>query len=84
MGWDNSYYGLLYSESENTILIDDSMTASQISELLKSELSRNSVLTILKSGDQLDQVLKQENTITIKKSWLSTDRKYLILEIEKK
>jgi len=84
MGWDNTYYGLLYSESENTILIDDSMTPSQISELLKSELSRNSVLTILKSGNQLDQVLKQDNTITIKKSWLSTDGKYFILEIEKK
>ena len=84
MGWDNSYFSLLYSESKNTILIDDSMTASQTSELLKSELSRNSVLTVLKSGNQLDQVLKQDNTITIKKSWLSTDRKYLILEIEKK
>jgi hypothetical protein len=84
MGWDNSYYSLLYSESDNTILIDDSMTKSQTLELVKGELSKNSLLIVLKSGNQLDQVLKEDNTFSFRKSWLSTDRKYFILEIEKK
>jgi len=84
MGWDNSYYSLLYSKSDSIVLIDDLMTMSQTSELLKGELSQNSILVVLKSGNQLDQVLKQDNTITIRKSWLSTDEKYIILEIEKK
>jgi hypothetical protein len=38
----------------------------------------------LKVGNQLDQVLKEDNTFSFRKSWLSTDRKYFILEIEKK
>jgi hypothetical protein len=84
MGWDNSYYSLLYSESDNTILVDDSMTKSQTLELVKGELSKNSLLIVLKVGNQLDQVLKEDNTFSFRKSWLSTDRKYFILEIEKK
>jgi hypothetical protein len=84
MGWDNSYYALLYSKSNNVILIDDKMSIDSTSELLKQELSKNSLLIVLKSGNQLDQVLKKDNSISIKKSWLSTDEKYIIVEIEKK
>jgi hypothetical protein len=84
MGWDNSYYALLYSKSNNVILIDDKLSIDSTSELLKQELSKNSLLIVLKSGNQLDQVLKKDNSISIKKSWLSTDEKYIIVEIEKK
>jgi hypothetical protein len=84
MGWDNSYYSLLYSKSNKTVLINDLMTENETSQLLQDELSKNSLLIVLKSGNQLDQVLKKDNTFSIKKSWLSTDEKYFILEIEKK
>jgi hypothetical protein len=84
MGWDNTYYGLLYSHSNHTILVDDIMTSDQIGSLLRKELEKNSLVIVLKSGNLLDQVLKKDNNFSIKKSWLSTDEKYFILEIEKK
>lgn len=84
MGWDNTFYGLLYSNSNHTILVDDMMTSDQIGSLLHKELEKNSLVIVLKSGNLLDQVLKKDNSFSIKKSWLSTDEKYFILEIEKK
>jgi hypothetical protein len=84
IGWDNTYYGLIYSKSNRTVLIEDKFEIHDIKELLNKELGQKSLFVIVKQGGKLDEVLKQDNSIHIKNSWLSTDQKYFILEIEKK